>query len=151
AASRLRDLAAKRLEAQKTFYDECRITAERYLDAVSQYASAEAQEAQFRTGYNISIVALEEAKGTLLAYDNIAMADEPTPPAAPARGVPGAIEETAGDRMRWRPSGDRDVVRTGLETAQDRAPGATEAPTPPTTIEFDIAIGRSEPIRIRGS
>ena len=36
-------------------------------------------EAQFKTTYNISIVALEEAKGTLLAYDNIAVAEGPHP------------------------------------------------------------------------
>jgi outer membrane protein TolC len=76
-ASRLRAAAAQRLEAQRAFYEEGRITIDRYLDAVSQYASAVAQEAQFKTTYNISIVALEEAKGTLLAYDNIALAEGP--------------------------------------------------------------------------
>src|SRR3954451_12455892 len=78
-ASRLRAAAAQRLEAQRAFYEEGRITIDRYLDAVSQYASAVAQEAQFKTTYNISIVALEEAKGTLLAYDNIAVAEGPNP------------------------------------------------------------------------
>jgi outer membrane protein TolC len=78
-ASRLRAAAAQRLEAQRAFYEEGRITIDRYLDAVSQYASAVAQEAQFKTTYNISIVALEEAKGTLLAYDNIAVAEGPQP------------------------------------------------------------------------
>ena len=78
-ASRLRAAAAQRLEAQRAFYEEGRITIDRYLDAVSQYASAVAQEAQFKTTYNISIVALEEAKGTLLAYDNIALAEGPHP------------------------------------------------------------------------
>ena len=69
----------QRLEAQRAFYEEGRITIDRYLDAVSQYASAVAQEAQFKTTYNISIVALEEAKGTLLAYDNMAVAEGPHP------------------------------------------------------------------------
>ena len=78
-ASRLRAAAAQRLEAQKAFYEEGRITIDRYLDAVSQFADAVAQEAQFKTTYNISIVALEEAKGTLLAYDNIAVAEGPSP------------------------------------------------------------------------
>ncbi len=78
-AIRLRAAAAQRLEAQRAFYEEGRITIDRYLDAVSQYASAVAQEAQFKTTYNISIVALEEAKGTLLAYDNIAVAEGPHP------------------------------------------------------------------------
>ncbi len=78
-ASRFRAAAAQRLEAQRAFYEEGRITIDRYLDAVSQYASAVAQEAQFKTSYNISIIALEEAKGTLLAYDNIAVAEGPNP------------------------------------------------------------------------
>ena len=78
-ASRLRAAAATRLEAQRAYYEEGRITIDRFLDAVSQYAQAVAQEAQFKTTYNISIVALEEAKGTLLAYNNIAVAEGPHP------------------------------------------------------------------------
>lgn len=78
-ASRFRAAAAQRLEAQRAFYEEGRITIDRYLDAVSQYASAVALEAQYKTSYNISIIALEEAKGTLLAYDNIAVAEGPHP------------------------------------------------------------------------
>jgi hypothetical protein len=82
AASRLRAAAAQRLEAQWAFYEEGRITVDRYLDAVSQYASALAQEAQFKTTYNISILALEEAKGTLLASNDIVVQDEPARPSA---------------------------------------------------------------------
>jgi outer membrane protein TolC len=78
-ASRLRAAAAQRLDAQRAYYEEGRITIDRFLDAVSQYAQAVAQEAQFKTTYNISIVALEEAKGTLLAYNNIAVAEGPHP------------------------------------------------------------------------
>ncbi len=78
-ASRLRAAAAERLAAQRAYYEEGRITIDRFLDAVSQYAQAVAQEAQFKTTYNISIVALEEAKGTLLAYNNISIAEGPHP------------------------------------------------------------------------
>ncbi len=78
-AQRLRAAAQLRLEAQRAFYEEGRITIDRLLDAVSQYANAIAQEAQFKTSYNTSIAALEEAKGTLLAYDNIAVAEGPSP------------------------------------------------------------------------
>jgi hypothetical protein len=78
-ASRLRAAAAQRLDAQRAYYEEGRITIDRFLDAVSQYATAVATEAQHKTTYNISIVALEEAKGTLLAYDNIAVAEGPQP------------------------------------------------------------------------
>ncbi|MDR3633683.1 MAG: TolC family protein [Isosphaeraceae bacterium] len=93
-ASRLRAAAAQRLEAQRAFYEEGRIPIDRYLDAVSQYASAVAQEAQFKTTYNISIVALEEAKGTLLAYDNIAVAEGPSPRKAYIQ----ALDQQAGHR-----------------------------------------------------
>ena len=78
-AQRLRAAAQQRLEAQRAFYDEGRITIDRLLDAVSQYANAIATEAQYKTSYNTSIAALEEAKGTLLAYDNIAVAEGPSP------------------------------------------------------------------------
>jgi outer membrane protein TolC len=79
AAARLRAASFQRLEAQRNFLEFGKITLDRYLDAVSQYATAVANEAQYKTTYNISIVALEEAKGTLLAYDNIAVAEGPHP------------------------------------------------------------------------
>ncbi len=78
-AKRSREAALQRLEAQRAFYEEGRIPIDRYLEAVSQYAQAVALEAEYKTTYNISIVALEEAKGTLLAYDNIAVDEGPNP------------------------------------------------------------------------
>lgn len=69
--SRLRDAVARQLDAQHHDFEECRITVERFLDTVSKYATAVAQEAQFKTAYNQSIVSLELAKGTLLAHDQI--------------------------------------------------------------------------------
>ena len=78
-AGNLRAAAEERLRAQQADYEVGRITIDRYLEAVSEWANAVAQEAQFKTSYNTSIVALEEAKGTLLAYDNIAVAEGPQP------------------------------------------------------------------------
>lgn len=78
-ATRLKAAALQRLEAQKAFYEQGTITIDRYLDAVNRWANAVALEAEFRTKYNISIVAMEETKGTLLAYDNIAVAEGPWP------------------------------------------------------------------------
>lgn len=78
-AGRLREAAQKRLEAQQIFYENGQITIDRYLQALSNWARAVAQEAQFKTSYNISLAALEEAKGTLLAYDNIAISEGPQP------------------------------------------------------------------------
>jgi outer membrane protein TolC len=81
-AIELREAAEQRLEAQRNFYEVGQITIDRYLDAVNRWADAVAQEAQFRNSYNTSIAVLEEAKGTLLAYDNIALAEGPHPPKA---------------------------------------------------------------------
>ena len=78
-AVRLRNAAAQRLDAQRAYYEEGRITIDRFLDAVSQYATAVATEAQYKATYNISLAALAEAKGTLLADRNIAIAEGPRP------------------------------------------------------------------------
>ena len=78
-AGRLKAAAKQRLDAQAAFYENGTVTIDRYLDSVNRWATAVAQEADFRTRYNTAIVALEEAKGTLLAYDNIALAEGPWP------------------------------------------------------------------------
>jgi outer membrane protein TolC len=80
-AQRLRQAAQIRLESARAYYEEGRtgFTIDRLLDAVNQYANAIANEAQYKTSYNTSIAALEEAKGTLLAYDNIAVNEGPSP------------------------------------------------------------------------
>jgi outer membrane protein TolC len=136
-ASRLRAAAAQRLEAQRAFYEEGRITIDRYLDAVSQYANAVAQEAQFKTTYNISIVALEEAKGTLLAYDNIAVAEGPNPQKAYVQ----ARDQQAGHRqLPIPPDGDlhpRPVVNPPVPdpvppmTPPEIGPEGPRPPLPP--------------------
>jgi hypothetical protein len=86
-ARTLREAAQKRLEAQRAFYEEGRVTIDRLLDAVTQYTNAIAQESLYKTTYNTSIAALEEAKGTLLVYDKITVLDQPIPrkPQAPAK------------------------------------------------------------------
>ena len=83
-ARRLRVASAKRLKAQRSLHEEGGLTIDRVLDAVSQYANAVSQEAMYRSSYNTSIVALEEAKGTLLAYDGITVLDR-SPARKPAK------------------------------------------------------------------
>ena len=78
-ARRLNLAAKERLEAQRTFYDEGRVTLDRLLDAIGQRADAVAQEARYLAGYNTSLATLEESKGTLLAYDGVEIADGPSP------------------------------------------------------------------------
>jgi hypothetical protein len=76
-AARLRAEAAQRLDMNRAYYEEGRSTIDRFLDAVSQYATAAATEAHYKTTYNASIVSLEEAKGTLLAHDQITVIEGP--------------------------------------------------------------------------
>ena len=134
-ASRLRAAAALRLESQRAYYEEGRITIDRFLDAVSQYATAVATEAQYKTTYNISIVALEEAKGTLLAYDNIAVAEGPNPGKAytQARDIQGAHR-----RFAIAPDGPQVPQRTvgplNIDPSDNNPPPGAEAPEGPLPL-----------------
>ena len=148
-ASRLRAAAAQRLEAQRAYYEEGRITIDRFLDAVSQYAQAVATEAQYKTTYNISIVALEEAKGTLLAYNNIAVAEGPHAaeglrpgPRHPGRPQAGSRSRTtgrctgSGSRARRIPTRSRRTRRPTSSPAIIRCSPAPVGPLgpPPTPL-----------------
>ena len=132
-ASRLRAAAAQRLDAQRAYYEEGRITIDRFLDAVSQYATAVATEAQYKTTYNISIVALEEAKGTLLAYDNIAVAEGPHPRKAyiQARDIQDAHRQfhisPDGPKMPEKPVGPLNPDVDHAQSAAQRRRAATAA------------------------
>ncbi len=77
AAQRLQAAAAQRLDVQRAYYQEGRITIDRFLDAFSQYATAVMTEFQDKTAYNISLAALSEAKGTLLADRGITVLEDP--------------------------------------------------------------------------
>ena len=134
-ASRLRAAAALRLESQRAYYEEGRITIDRFLDAVSQYATAVATEAQYKTTYNISIVALEEAKGTLLAYDNIAVAEGPHPSKAyvQARDI-----QAAHRRFRISPDGpevpNRQTGPLNPDPSDNQPPPGVDAPEGPLPL-----------------
>ena len=78
-ARRLNVAAWQRVEAQRAFHGEGRVTLDRLLDAIGQQADAVAQEAQYLASYNTSLATLEESKGTLLAYDGVEIADGPKP------------------------------------------------------------------------
>jgi outer membrane protein TolC len=75
AAQRLRSAAQTRLEAQRAYYDEGRITIDRFVDAISAYAAAVTLESQYKATYNISLAAMSEAKGTMLEDRNIVVAE----------------------------------------------------------------------------
>jgi outer membrane efflux protein len=74
-AKGLRNKAEKRLAAQQARWEEGRITPDRFLDAVDQYAAAVTAEHQCLAAYNYAIAFLSECKGTLLEDDNIIVAE----------------------------------------------------------------------------
>ncbi len=77
AARRHTEEAGRRLEAQRAFFEEGRITIDRLFDAIARHADAVAAEAEHLAEYNTAIAAFEESKGTLLAHEAIAIADRP--------------------------------------------------------------------------
>jgi outer membrane protein TolC len=83
ASRRLREAARTRLETTRACYEEGRtgFTIDRLLDAIGQQADAIGQEAQYRSSYNSSLTCLEEAKGTLLAFDDIVVLESCSPKA----------------------------------------------------------------------
>ncbi len=88
AAQRLKEAAWVRLDYNKARYeagdrDPSRspeaVTIQQYIDSINQWTNAVAQEAVYKSTYNTSIAVLEESKGTLLGYDNIAINEGPWP------------------------------------------------------------------------
>jgi RNA polymerase sigma factor (sigma-70 family) len=163
-ASKLRTAAEQRLKAQQTLYDKGRITIDRYLDAVNQFASAVAQEAQFKATYNIALMALEEAKGTLLEHDQIVVAHRPVAgsPATATRDL--ATKPASHERPSPRPNSGPPAPAPCPEpklppSAVAVSPGVS-APAEPAvpaddggktyTFQFTIGIGQN-PVQIRGS
>ena len=132
-ASKLRANQARRLDERRTSYEQGRITVDRYLDAVSQYVSAVAVEARFKATYNVSIVGLEEAKGTLLEYDQISLAEDPQPSAPARSSQPGFASRKYAD-----------VVATGTPAPYTREAPANPYPAPvPTPIAPDSRLDTS--------
>jgi RNA polymerase sigma factor (sigma-70 family) len=150
AASRVRQAAAQRLDAMRADREAGRIPVDRFLDAVSRYAAAVATEAQHRATYNIAIIALEEAKGTLLEYDKITVADAPEGKNAPTAARQDGAVRTASHQPEplgpapVSPDGPAAPPRTKDEPAKPDADGKT--------YSFHLTIGAGpRPFDIRGS
>ena len=75
AAAHRRQDAQQRLEAAQASYEAGTMPIARYVGAVRDWSATVAREADFKAAYNTSIIALEEAKGTLLAHEHIVVAD----------------------------------------------------------------------------
>ncbi len=143
-AQRLRQAAQIRLESARAYYEEGRtgFTIDRLLDAVSQYADAIAQEAQYKTSYNTSIAALEEAKGTLLAYDNIAVNEGPSPRKA---YIQARDQQAAHRQFHIPPDGDLHP-NPAAGTACPTPCRTSRRPTPATSSPRRCSRRRSGPL-----
>jgi RNA polymerase sigma factor (sigma-70 family) len=166
AASNLRSSLAQRLDEQRASYQHGQSTVDRYLDTVSLYQNAVTEEARFKTSYNIAIVALEEAKGTLLDYDQITVAEGPKPTVAGRDGADTTVSHAYPASIATPNSAPATTMPTN--------PPPVPAPIPPTsrldtnepqpkntgaradsggkTFSFQVTIGiGSKPVEIRGS
>jgi hypothetical protein len=152
-ASRLRAEAASRLEAQRASYEEGRVAIDRFLDAVSQYATAVATEAQYKAAYNISLVGLEECKGTLLEHDHITFAegdaqDVPQPSRPDTAVKPAAFQPPAPTAAPTGPAPPSPIEPDDARTKTRPTKTATDG----TTYSFHLTIGAGDrPFEIRGS
>jgi hypothetical protein len=75
-AQKLKVAAVKRLEAQKTLYEQGAVTIDRYFDAVSRWANSVALEADYRAKYQLAMAGIERTKSSLSAP---ASGGNPTP------------------------------------------------------------------------
>jgi RNA polymerase sigma factor (sigma-70 family) len=149
-ASQVRAAAGERLEAQRAEYEAGRIPAERFFDAVAQYTAAVASEAQYKATYNISMAAVEEAKGTLLEFDKIIVTDAPEGKnASQVARSDGAVKPASHQPEPLGPA----PVSPGGPAAPTRATDETAKPdSAGKTYSFHLTIGSGpRPFEIPGS
>lgn len=172
AASTASAEADLRLESQRALFEGARLTIDGYLDAVCESTDALAAVEQSRAESQVARVELEEAQGTLLAFDNITIVDHPFPDHPAPRDTTTRLAEGTLPPSRTARSIDADVMKTSGEAAPLPAPAHTALGGPergllsppasfpdlipgplstPTTLTFDVLIGESRPIRVRGS
>ena len=72
---RLRNAGEQRLNSQRAYWEEGRITADRYLDAVEQYLTLLTSEHHHLAAYNAALAVVSECRGTLLEDQNIVVTE----------------------------------------------------------------------------
>lgn len=99
-ARSLRIAAESGLENQQMCYDEGCITADRYLDAVEQYATLVANEHHCLAAYHSALTFVSECKGTLLEDRDIVVAERSRVGGAKGLGddIPDNVFAKRGDR-----------------------------------------------------
>lgn len=134
-ASESREVATQRLVSQRALHEKGAAAIADHLDAIMRYSASIAQEADFLACYNTAIAALEEAKGTLLDHDGVAIAYHP--------GGQTTAAALASDAMVRPASLDLVAMPPAL---------TSPAPVAGKTYSFQMTIGGGpKPIEIRGS
>ena len=124
------------------------------LDFVGQYAAAVATQARYITTYNVAITTFEEATGTLLDQDQIAVIDGPdtavtstTAPLPPSEALAPPSRSTVNAPLL----APAPASVASYQTFPSPFPPAAN-PSTGKSFSFDLTVGiGSVPIQIRGS
>jgi RNA polymerase sigma factor (sigma-70 family) len=165
-AKRLSAAAINRLNAQRAHYEEGRITIDRFMDSVRLNATAIATETQYKATYNISIVAVKEATGTLLEDYGIAVVEgikQPRNPVANTKLDQRIKKATSEKAPTSKPDSNSEPIPAvgpppalliGPKSAEANAintEAAAPSKTTPKVWSFSFSIGRDKPILIKGT
>jgi RNA polymerase sigma factor (sigma-70 family) len=142
-AAKQRKAANDRLESEREMYEKGRILIDHYLDAISQYTNAITNEVQSRASYNMTMVHVNEAKGTLLETERIViefLQDRSPSPLDTKLRPASAPQSTA-------PASSNNQSRKDIEPAERRSQKPSDR-----TYTFHFSLGSGpDPIEFRGS
>ena len=151
-AKRITEAAAQTLKAQRAAYELGQITVDRCCDAIAKYAQAVAFEAQYKTTYNNAIIALEEAKGTLLEYDKIKVVEHPGTNVPEPPKPDGAVKASSVLPLAMARHESSPVAYTAPTKAGEPKPAPPRPAAVGRTISFQVTINAgSRPVEIKGS
>ena len=139
-ANRIKEAARQRMDALREFRKrDGKLTVDRELDAINRWSTSIAEEAVVLAKYNATLIAFEEAKGTLLEHEKIRLNVETRTGDGPA-----FIALTPGRVAAETPR---------AEVEPGRVPRATEVrATEAKTYTFRFAVGSGpRPTEVRGS
>ncbi|WP_240907313.1 RNA polymerase sigma factor [Paludisphaera rhizosphaerae] len=147
-ASKRREAASAAAQARRAAYEQGQVAGAAYGEAIIQAAEAAALEMQYLATFNTAIANLEEAKGTLLAYQGVRIVDA-KPDAS--QGVPSVAsanphtpEAGPNPPTEIRPSVHPDGRVEPVAIAPELLRGAT--------YSFNVSFGAGpNPYEIRGS
>jgi outer membrane protein TolC len=107
-----------------------------FFNAVERYSGALANEFQAIASYNTALAGFEFAKGTIMQYDNVTLADGPLPAHAQVRAVEHIRARHAALHVRDREAANVTGPATGLPSLQNLAEHPQPVPAIPAGPEM---------------